>query len=149
MYAVMDLFKLITFIFLLSHWVGCIYYFFGTYNDTPDSWVHQINMSEYSLFEIYITCVYFAYSTVSGVGYGDINPSDNLRLPAIVCMLIGTGLSAYLIGALNAIFNRVNIISKEMKLKSLHINQFLTHHKIPISLKAEILSYLDCLVEYK
>ena len=87
---------------------------------------------------------------MSGVGYGDIRPFNNLeKLFSMGCMMITTGVNAYLIGALSTIFNRSSSIAKEMRLKSLHINQFLIHHSIPSELRARILSYLDFLIEHK
>jgi hypothetical protein len=87
---------------------------------------------------------------MAGVGYGDIRPFTNLeRLYCMGCMIISTGMSAYLIGALNTIFNRSSLLAKEMKLKSLYINQFLLYHNIPSDLRSKILSYLEFMIEHK
>lgn len=87
---------------------------------------------------------------MSGVGYGDIRPFTNIeKLYTMGCMLITTGVNAYLIGALSTIFNRSSQIYKDMKLKSLHINQFLIYKDIPSDLRARILSYLEFLIEHK
>lgn len=64
-------------------------------------------------------------------------------------MLITTGVSAYLIGMMSSIFNRTNFLSKEMKLQSLHIYQYLLYHKIPASLRSRIMSYLEFMIEDK
>ena len=110
----------------------------------------MLGLKSESTLNLYITSIYFAFSTMSGVGYGDIRPFTNLeRVFSIFCMLVSTGLSAYLIGSLSSIFTKSNIISTQMKLKSLHINQFLLYHKIPHSFRSKILSYLECLIEYK
>lgn len=152
LFAVMDGIKLLSILLLINHIMACIFYFIGTYEDeyNPDNWVNSLGLMQLSKMERYLVCFYFAFTTISGVGYGDIRPYTNIeRVYCMGCMVIATGTSAYLIGALNTIFNRSSMLSKEMKLKSLHINQFLLHHDIPNSLRARILSYLDFLIEHK
>jgi hypothetical protein len=84
------------------------------------------------------------------VGYGDIKPYTNIeKIYGIGCMMITTGVSAYLIGALSTIFNRSSSLSKELKLKSLYINQFLIHHKIPNDLRSRISSYMEFLIDHR
>lgn len=87
---------------------------------------------------------------MAGVGYGDISPQTNLeKIYVMGCMIIATGISAYLIGALSTIFNRSSLLAKELKLRSIYIIQFLIYHNIPNSLRSKIVSYLDFLTEYK
>ena len=64
-------------------------------------------------------------------------------------MLVACGFTAYTIGSIGSLFNRSNIIAKEIKLKSFHINQFLRHKEIPNDTRLRIMSYLGYLVEYK
>lgn len=64
-------------------------------------------------------------------------------------MILTTGFNAYMIGAISTIFNRSSLITQELRLKSLHINQFIIYHNLPLSLRAKIMSYLDLLIEYK
>lgn len=87
---------------------------------------------------------------MAGVGYGDIHPHTNLeKMFSMICMIISTGFNAYMIGALSTIFNRSSLISQELKIKSLHINQFLIYHDIPSNLRAKIMNFMDSLVEYR
>lgn len=117
--------------------MACVFYYIGVYDDqNPDNWVTNFNMEQYSIFEIYITSMYFSLTTMAGVGYGDITPISNFeKVYCMGCMIITTGLSAYLIGSLNTIFNRSSILTKDMKMKSFHINQFLLNREIPVDLK--------------
>ena len=151
--AAFDGLKLLWIILLINHMMACIFYFIGTFDNEydPDSWVYLLSMNDrYTKFEIYVQTYYWAFSTMSGVGYGDVRPFSNIeKIYGMACMIITTGFNAYMIGALSTIFNRSSMISQEMKLRSLHINQFLIHHEIPYSLRVKIMSYLDFLVEYK
>lgn len=87
---------------------------------------------------------------MAGVGYGDIIPTTSIeRVFCMFVMIITAGFSAYLIGVLKTVFNRSSLMSQEIKLKSLHINQFLMYNNIPNELRMQILNYLDFLVEYR
>lgn len=87
---------------------------------------------------------------MAGVGYGDIVPTTSTeRVFCMFVMIITAGFSAYLIGVLKTVFNRSSLMSQEIKLKSLHINQFLMYNNIPNELRMQILNYLDFLVEYR
>jgi len=84
------------------------------------------------------------------VGYGDIIPVANSeKIYAMFAMIIACGFTAYIIGSIGYIFNRSNIMVKDIKLKSFHINQFLIHNEIPNEIRHKIMSYLDYLAEYK
>jgi len=144
--------KLLATILLINHMMAWIFYFIGTFNgdNNPDSWVYQQGLTRYSKMSQYIITYYWAFTTMATVGFGDITPfSNEEKVYAMGWMIISTGFNAYMIGALSTIFNRSSLIYQEMKLKSLHINQYLIYHDIPLSLRSKILTYLDSLVEYK
>ena len=84
------------------------------------------------------------------MGYGDITPQTNPeKIYVIFWMLVAWGFTAYIIGAIGSIFNRSNMLANEIKIKSVHINQFMIYRDIPNSLRLKIMPYFDYLCEHK
>jgi hyperpolarization activated cyclic nucleotide-gated potassium channel 1 len=76
---------------VIAHIIGCLWYFMAKLEGfPPDSWVFKNGyMNESDDFK-YITALYWTYTTVSTVGYGDISPTTELEMVmGIFLMLFG------------------------------------------------------------
>lgn len=150
--TVMDFAKLLILVFFITHWMACTFYFVGDYEKTtnPDNWITINGFDIYPKFDQYIMTLYFSFTTMATVGYGDITPNTGIeKIYCMFAMMIACGFSAYLIGSMGSIFNRSNMLANEYKLKSLYINQFLNYHNIPNEFKIKIMTYMEYLIEYK
>lgn len=56
-----------------------MFYFVGDYESSaePFSWITVNNIIDSSLFDKYMTSYYWAFTTMTTVGYGDIAPNTN------------------------------------------------------------------------
>ena len=150
--SIIDSFKLLIFILYVGHWLACTFYFVGDYEATtePLSWVTANDLLDSSLFDKYMTSFYWAFTTMTTVGYGDLTPNTNFeRLFVMFGMIIACGVFAYSVGSIGTIVNKSNLMSSEFREKMLHINQFLIKKSIPNELRIKIMSYLDYLADYK
>eukprot|EP00441_Pelagodinium_beii_P046607 CAMPEP_0197622410 /NCGR_PEP_ID=MMETSP1338-20131121/2738_1 /TAXON_ID=43686 ORGANISM="Pelagodinium beii, Strain RCC1491" /NCGR_SAMPLE_ID=MMETSP1338 /ASSEMBLY_ACC=CAM_ASM_000754 /LENGTH=1330 /DNA_ID=CAMNT_0043192143 /DNA_START=124 /DNA_END=4116 /DNA_ORIENTATION=- len=108
-----------------SHFLGCFWFYVSTHNDVsatnecesgklgcdaslpPTTWWKEINLHddvEDSKTHQYIAAVYWAFTTMTTVGYGDIHPrSDGERIYAIVAMIFGATMFGYIIGSIAAL----------------------------------------------
>lgn len=84
------------------HFIACGWYFLAFITDfTPDCWVVRQNLLEASVAYKYTSAVYWAFATLTTVGYGDINaltPAE--KIAAILWMIIGFAFYSYTIGNL-------------------------------------------------
>jgi hypothetical protein len=149
---IMDSIKILTVIFFMTHLMAWTFYYIGEYeaDENPLTWISDNKIQDMSNYEKYVTSVYFSFTTITTVGYGDINPVTNLeKLYTMMGMLIACGFFAYIVGSIGSIVNKSNIMVAEFRLRITHINQFLISKNIPSDLKSTIMSYLEYMWDYK
>jgi hypothetical protein len=84
------------------HFAGCINYLIADrYPDPKRTWIGAVNpnFKEDSLWDRYVTALYWSITTLTTTGYGDLH-AENPRemLFDIFYMLFNLGLTSYLIG---------------------------------------------------
>ena len=105
--------KLLTFfatVFICSHLMTCLFYFAAKFNDfSPATWIARYNYIDYSLGEQYIASMYWSYTTLCTVGYGDITPGTNMEIIlAILWMAFSVGFFSFTIGSLTSMLTGVD-----------------------------------------
>jgi cyclic nucleotide gated channel alpha 1 len=83
------------------HIIACLWVFTATFQDsTEGTWMEGTDLSR---GELYLTSFYFAITTITTVGYGDISGSSKIeKIFCIFLMLTGTSIYAFTSGALAA-----------------------------------------------
>lgn len=128
--AILGFFKVITVILFIAHWIACIFYYIGKSQlDTePICWLTMANIQDAEVFDKYIISLYWAFTTMTTVGYGDVSPyTMSEKIYAMFSMLIACGVFAYVVGSIETIARRSNTMAAIFKEKILHVNQFLMH----------------------
>ncbi|KAG6424102.1 hypothetical protein SASPL_114514 [Salvia splendens] len=94
--------KLICVTLFAVHCAGCFYFLLADHYPNPNkTWIGASieNFHDKSIWLCYVTSIYWAITTMTTVGYGDLH-AENTRemIFAIFYMLFNLGLTAYLIG---------------------------------------------------
>lgn len=94
--------KLISVTLFAVHCAGCFYYMIAArYPDPKGTWIGSVypNFKELSLWDRYVTAIYWSIVTLTTTGYGDFH-AENPRemLFDIFYMLFNLGLTSYIIG---------------------------------------------------
>ena len=112
------IFFVLTFL-LLNHLCACFWYFMAKLEDlSPDSWVVRLGYIDSSNFELYIISFYWTLTTVTTVGYGDINAGTTIeRVYNLFIMSFGVLLYSFAIGSLSSIVSTLDQKTAEMNQK--------------------------------
>ena len=75
-YGLGRMFKIVFMVMLVTHLVGCLWYMIGRTggeDEIDGGWMWRYGLSNHTIEEQYVTSLYWAFSTLTTVGYGDIS----------------------------------------------------------------------------
>jgi CRP-like cAMP-binding protein len=115
-----------TSVFVCVHLVACFWYFTARVEDfTPDTWVANAEIQDSNVATLYITCIYWAFTTLCTVGYGDIVPTTDVeRLLAVGWMIFGVYFFSFTIGSLSSILSSIDTKETILTTKLAIIDEF-------------------------
>lgn len=111
------------------HWIAC-------------GWVLVYPPENISHTDYYVRCLYWAITTLTTIGYGDITPTDNVgRLYTMVIMITGVGVYGVVIGKVTQMFAAGDKHKEQTKEKLADLAMFLKHYHIPKKLQKACFGY--------
>ncbi|CAG9315686.1 unnamed protein product [Blepharisma stoltei] len=136
----MRLFQSFFTIMLCVHVVSCIWYYSAKIqNFSPDTWVFRGGYLDSDVPTLYITCIYWAVTTVCGIGYGDITAVTDLEM--ILCifwMLSALYFVSFTVGSLSSMLNGLSTKENVLTNKLAAIDEFATESKLTKGLKFKL-----------
>ncbi|KAL0966130.1 hypothetical protein UPYG_G00291270 [Umbra pygmaea] len=158
-YGAAVLFLLMCTFALIAHWLACIWYAIGNvervviprigwlnslgdqlgkpYNDT-------IPGSGPSIRDKYVTALYFTFSSLTSVGFGNVSPNTNSEKIFSICvMLIGSLMYASIFGNVSAIIQRLYSGTARYHTQMLRVREFIRFHQIPNPLRQRLEEYFQ------
>ena len=105
-----------------------------------DDWIHDETME---LGQRYVASIYWAFTTMTTVGYGDIVPAtDYERVYATIIMIMGATIFGFVVGSVSAIANNQNrAMAKEsdvMQRVAYHMEELKLSHKLRDSVRLTV-----------
>ncbi|EDV27265.1 uncharacterized protein TRIADDRAFT_23112, partial [Trichoplax adhaerens] len=146
---------------LIAHWLACIWYAIAiaerpSIPNPKYSWldkladeIHRpfnvsVSVSGPSITERYLTALYFTFSSLTTVGFGNVSANTSSeKIFAIVVMWFGALLSASIFGNVTAIIQRIYASTARYHSHKKKIKEFVKFHKIPYYLKCRLLEYFQ------
>ncbi|GCB61800.1 hypothetical protein scyTo_0012973, partial [Scyliorhinus torazame] len=145
---------------LIAHWLACIWYAIG--NVERPYLVHKIgwldslgqqiekryNVSDTSsgpsIKDKYVTALYFTFSSLTSVGFGNVSPNTNSEKIFSICvMLIGSLMYASIFGNVSAIIQRLYSGTARYHMQMLRVKEFIRFHQIPNPLRQRLEEYFQ------
>ncbi|XP_070399951.1 voltage-gated inwardly rectifying potassium channel KCNH2-like [Nothobranchius furzeri] len=156
-YGAAVLFLLMCTFALIAHWLACIWYAIGNVEMNGSiGWLHtlgdqlgkqyndSIRGSGPSIKDKYVTALYFTFSSLTSVGFGNVSPNTNSEKIFSICiMLIGSLMYASIFGNVSAIIQRLYSGTARYHTQMLRVREFIRFHQIPNPLRQRLEEYFQ------
>ncbi|KAM8967649.1 voltage-gated inwardly rectifying potassium channel KCNH2 isoform 2-T2 [Pelodytes ibericus] len=160
-YGAAVLFLLMCTFALIAHWLACIWYAIGNMEHydqdyRPIGWLYSLGtqiMKPYNNSDMksgptindkYVTALYFTFSSLTSVGFGNVSPNTNSEKIFSICvMLIGSLMYASIFGNVSAIIQRLYSGTARYHTQMLRVREFIRFHQIPNPLRQRLEEYFQ------
>jgi hypothetical protein len=101
--------------------------------DTDENWIVARDVQDGDPFtDQYSTAFYWAFMTMTTVGYGEVVPrSSPEKIYSILSMIIACGFFSFILGSIGTYLHRGDASLQMMKDEGKRINYYMTHHEFP------------------
>ena len=139
--------KILFTIFLSNHIIACLWFLLPKLEGFPaNSWVITSGIEQLTPILQYQRALYWAITTMTTVGYGDITPSRTYEYTFVmITMVLGASFYASIIGGFASIITNLDSSKANFKKRMDIIGQFLNRRRIPLKMKERVKSYYDYL----
>ena len=162
--TVIGLFRLLFLMGTVAHMQACIFYFIASTN-LGNSWVSRLHFgccdpqldtfTAYSLKtddiscmddvempklgSLYANAIYWSFTTLTTVGYGDIVPCNEMEmLFATSSMVVGSALFAYIVGNIASVVTSIKGQELKLKERMRELQEYIALRKIPKQLADQV-----------
>ena len=139
-------------IIIIAHYMGCFFFYFGMEGLRAHNggWLLEEELIDEAFTTQYITSLYWAFTTMSAVGYGEIVPvTKDERAYAMAAMIMSCGIFAYTVNSIGNIVSRYNQRQSQRRERMMYVNQFMVTKEMPQELRMKVRRYLDYIFEAK
>ncbi|XP_022247096.1 potassium voltage-gated channel subfamily H member 5-like isoform X5 [Limulus polyphemus] len=143
---------------LIAHWLACIWYAIGNAErpllNPKIGWLDHLANSTHQFYNNsnggpsikakYVTALYFTFSSLTSVGFGNVSPNTNMeKIFSILIMLIGSLMYASIFGNVSAIIQRLYSGTARYHTQLLRVKEFIRFHQIPNPLRQRLEEYFQ------
>ncbi|KZV48331.1 hypothetical protein F511_29248 [Dorcoceras hygrometricum] len=138
--------KLVSVTLFAVHCAGCFNYLIAyKYPDPKRTWIGAVypNFKQMSLWDRYVTSMYWSIVTLSTTGYGDLHPENPREmLFDIFYMLFNLGLTAYLIGNMTNLVVHWTSRTRNFRDTVRAAMEFTRRNQLPQQIQDQMLSHI-------
>ncbi|XP_058835391.1 potassium voltage-gated channel subfamily H member 8 isoform X2 [Topomyia yanbarensis] len=141
---------------LVAHWLACVWFVIAEKErlvndvDWDIGWIHtlaerlKIPVTNVTHGEAYITSLYFTFTSLTSVGFGNVSPTTiSEKIFSIIMMLIGALMHAVVFGNVTAIIQRMYSRRSLYQSKWRDLKDFIALHQMPKELKQRMQDYFQ------
>lgn len=145
----LQLVTLVAKLLFFAHLLGCFWFYVITAleGDREDTWIHVYDDGsavDGPVSRQYLFSVYWALTTLTTVGYGDITPNtDTERMMAIIALILGSLIFAYMLGEVGALIATMDYQASLVTEKMGSVKEYTRWRSLPRELAVRVHKYYE------
>ena len=148
----LNLLKLLVTLMYVTHLLGCGWHAVGTSagKTSETTWLDFYDIADAPLHTKYLCSVYWAFTTLSTVGYGDIVPVNDMeRWYTLVAEAVGALLFGYLLSIISDLVGTVDVHGSWVNEKVSEVKEYTRWAQLPAGLSARVRRYSEFYFEHQ
>lgn len=143
--------KLLVSLALVAHLTACGFILAATFDSSQGgSWIVHNSLTHAPAVEIYVVALYWAFTMMTTVGFGDIVPITLIeRVYSILAMVLSAGIYAYVIASMSAIVSLMNISHARYYDKINELNAYMANRGVPSELQVRTRKFVRYYLQKK
>jgi len=127
----------------LGHLFGCFLSFMALEFGAEMSWMDSVSKTD-NIFQRYVAALYWAFTTMTTVGYGDVTPmNDEERVYFSIIMIIGATVFGFIVGNVSKLAHQINAAKSIAPRKMGLLSDYLLEQKVEFNLSKSIKKHME------
>mmetsp|Transcript_14216 Transcript_14216/g.26825 ORF Transcript_14216/g.26825 Transcript_14216/m.26825 type:complete len:575 (-) Transcript_14216:76-1800(-) len=139
--------RLLTGVFFLAHWTACMWAYLAGKDNTDNyrTWRTNAYIADRSdAFDQYVAALYWAFTTMTTTGYGDIIPITlSEKIFTMFTMLLACGVFAFTLGSVSSLITKQGQEEAAYRISVTRLGQYMKKKGVPTELQFKVRRYME------
>lgn len=145
--AAFKLLRLVLQVTFIAHLLACFWYYMAAAEEDiqPGNWWNRIeHLADADVEDHYVSSLYWAFTTMTTVGYGDLTPQTGTeRTYSIIVMILGATVFGYIVGNVSQMVGRLDVGAVRQREQLARIKNYMIEQDLPRKMRMRIERFFE------
>ena len=145
--AAFKLMKLVFNVTFIAHLLACFWYYVSSLesDEEPSNWWNsQAHLIDAPVEVHYVSSLYWAFTTMTTVGYGDLTPqTQSERTYSSLAMILGATVFGYIVGNVSRMVGQLDVGAARQREQRAMIRNYMLEQDLPSALRMKMDRFFD------